>query len=98
MCSQYHHEAYAKLLYARQILAQPLLGQLVQLPDLVGLGEIGLAGQRTFGTSVHHLQLDLAVARRVEDEAHRIRDALVVVDHLVSVDNVSRLVAGQLLL
>lgn len=85
-------------LNTRQVLAKPLLSQLVQLSDLIGFGKISFASQGPLGASIHHLQLDLAVPRCIKDKAHRIGNALVVVNHFVAVDDVARLMAGQLLL
>lgn len=81
-----------------ELLSEPILGQFVQFPYLVDAGEVDLTLEGTFCAGVHHLQLDLTVAWRIEYKAHRIRNPGVVMNHLVRVYHIARLMAGQQLL
>lgn len=86
------------ILDASEFFLQPILGEFIQFAYLIGPGQIGLALQRSLGAGIHDLQFHLAIAWRIEYEAHWIRDTIVRVDHLVAVDNIARLVTGQLFL
>lgn len=78
-----------------QLPEQPFLGQLLQLAHLVRARHLGLALQRHLAAGVHHLQLDVAVARGVKDEAQREGHAAVGVFAFVGQHDESRLVAGE---
>lgn len=67
-----------------EVLLEPILGEVLDLARLQTPGEPRLALQRQLGAGVHDLQLHLAVARRVEDEAHGEGDAPVRMLHFVA--------------
>lgn len=81
-----------------QLLLQPILGHVVQLANLVVPRQIGLPLQCHTRLRVQHTQLHLAVPRGVEDKTHRVRYPRIIVNHFVAVDDVPRLVTGQLFL
>lgn len=80
---------FAKLV--SQFFRQPLLGQLLQIPDLKDLGQAGLLDQIQLGSGVHDLQLGLAVPGRGEEQAHGEGDPALVVAQRERVNHEPRL-------
>ena len=57
-----------------ELRLEPLVCEVLEVPDLEDLGQLGLPDQGELGAGVHDHHLGLAVARGAEDEAHGVRD------------------------
>jgi hypothetical protein len=68
------------------------------LPDFVDPRQVSNFRQLHFGGRIQYLELDLAILWRDKDEQHGIGNPTIGVAHFVAVNDIPRLMAGQLVL